>query len=70
MSIELTTEVTVHEVTEEQATRPGWRIEGPFYLEDSEGTVRAEGICCKLHADVMADALNKTLPRPLAVENA
>lgn len=31
-------------------------IEGPVYLEDEEGTVRAEGICCREHARLFAAA--------------
>lgn len=29
-------------------------ISGPCFITDEEGTVRAEGICCMEHANVMA----------------
>lgn len=31
-------------------------ISGPYHLEDEEGTVRAEGICCEEHAHLIAAA--------------
>lgn len=34
-------------------------IIGPWFIANEEGSVTAEGICCKAHAQVMADALNK-----------